>query len=54
MYRQIILLSFEILSCIEDNCLRPTTAHTQKLQHYPLSPPQGGVGFDHFVKGTQA
>jgi hypothetical protein len=33
MYRQIILLSFEILACISDNFLRPTTAHTQKLNN---------------------
>jgi hypothetical protein len=49
MNRQIILLSFEILACISDNYLRLTTAHTQILQHYPPSPPQGGDGFDHYI-----
>jgi hypothetical protein len=37
---------FEILACISDNYLRITTAHTQILQHYPPSLPQGGDGFD--------
>ena len=40
---------FEILACISDNYLRLTTAHTQILQHYPPSPPQGGDGFDHYI-----
>ncbi len=50
MYRQIILLNFEILACILVNYLRLTTSHTQILQRYPPSPTQGGGGFDHFVK----
>ncbi len=50
MYRQIILLNFEILACILDNYLLLTTSHTQILQRYPPSPPQGGGGFDHFLK----
>ncbi len=41
--------TFEILACISDNYLRLTTAHTQILQHYPPSPPQGGDGFDHYI-----
>ena len=41
--------SFDILACISDNHLRLTTAHTQILQHYPPSPPQGGDGFDHYI-----
>jgi hypothetical protein len=32
-----------ILACISDSYLRLTTAHTQILQHYPPSPPRGGV-----------
>ena len=42
-------MNFEILACISDNYLRLTTAHTQILQHYPPSPPQGGDGFDHYI-----
>ena len=41
--------NFEILAFISDNYLRLTTAHTQILQHYPPSPPQGGDGFDHYI-----
>jgi hypothetical protein len=47
--RQPTTITFEILACISDNYLRLTTAHTQILQHYPPSPPQGGDGFDHYI-----
>ncbi len=43
------LYFFEILACISDNYLRLTTAHTQILQHFPPSPPQGGDGFDNYI-----